>query len=406
MIIRHISGIVLLLSVLSFPGLVFASSAYTVLDLGTLGDGTGQSSAYGVMYDAQTGAVNVVGSYSTSANQPQQAFLYSYNIASQSGQLTNISPASASSSLAFAVSSNGMITGTIGGSDALNPFNSSTYQPFVGSTANTPASVIPASAQGFGINSSGQVVGQIDFGNTQHAFVATNSGGTWNVTDIGRNGANSANSSYAQAINNSGQIVGQDTWGGTQHATVWTGNTAVDLSSGLATSSIAKGINENGQIVGYYSTGNGVEQAALWQQDVNGNWVQSDVGSLSGAVLSSHAFSINSEGLIVGEYYVNGTDTKAFVYDSDTSTFEDLWSLIVGANPFSVLQSAAFITELDIPGIHNAIVGVGLVNGFEHAFLAFDPTDTPIPNPEPGTMALLGCGLAGLAMLRRRRRTA
>jgi len=424
------------------PSTGFAGSNYFIRDLGALIPTAGtvlDSSALGICYIDGPGSndfIYVVGEYQTTLSSSMTAFLYRIKadqITEPSkgrffdiGKVNDGASFSPTSNLALALSSDGRITGVEGNGLALNPFDAASYRAFrssVGDPATSSVVSAGVNTEGFGINNTGKVAGQMDSGSTQHAFVATGS----TITDLGHGGT-----SYAQGINDmaNAQIIGQDTWSNQLQATVWTVNASgallseTNLSAANANPSWAKGLNDSNVIVGYDSV-LGIDHAVEWTL-AGGVWTQSglDLGKLDNpdspdTIGFSHAFSVNTDGLVVGEYdYIfNGSHTtKSFIYNSSTNTLDglaagaayDLASLIA-SNPFTVLSSAAFITELDIPAINNAIAGVGLVDGHNHAFLAWDPLDPTlnngVPTPEPGTMALVGLGVLGAALLRKRMKT-
>jgi len=332
------------------------------------------------------------------------------------GFVTIQNPANSSlvNNMAFSVNSSGSIAGTSWSGSANNTLDfANTTKAFTsnitsiqsGNIAQSSVVGTQNSSQGFGINAAGTVVGQIDASGTQHAFSA--SSGSYNQpTDLGTGG----NTSYAQAINDSGQVVGQSN----NQAAVWTNNSpagGVELgANGVNSWSMAKGLNDSNDIVGYgYVNADGKETALLWDgSTVNGApaWNQRSIG-LGLNEDESYAFSINADGLVVGEYGSGSNDASAFIYDANTSQGYDLFSLLSssGKDIFSSLITAAFIDELNIPVIVNAIVGDGMVNGVRHAFIAWDPSSEPAgtPTPEPGTMLLFGLGAAGAAFMRRRK---
>lgn len=201
----------------------------------------------------------------------------------------------------------------------------------------------------YGINSSGQIVGESDIaGNTaSHAFIYANGVMTDLGTPIGATG------SYAVGINNNGQISGNSY---SSSGGVYTNNRAFLYSNGQMTSLgtlggdssyiLGNGINNNGQVVGMtwtssstiptgflYSNGQmtattGLSQAsaindsgqvagtaanghiALWN-----NGVVTDLGTLGGQ--NGWVGAINASGQIAGSSYITGgSNWHAFLYSN------------------------------------------------------------------------------------------
>ena len=146
-----------------------------------------------------------------------------------------------------------------------------------------------------GINSAGDVVGQITSGSTTHAFVYT-AGGFLDLGTLG--GAGSA----ANAINDSGAIVGwADNGSGQSRAFLYAGATMSDLGALGGANSVAWGISNGGVIVG--SASNGQESDPYFQQAFRyANGTMQALGTLPDG-LGSDAYTINSRGLVAGSSY-------------------------------------------------------------------------------------------------------
>lgn len=177
----------------------------------------------------------------------------------------------------------------------------------------------------FGINNSGQVVGQAELavynqsGNNysvDSAFLYT--GGT--MENLGTFGGMN---SYASGINNNGQVVGQaDLTGGTSsHAFLYTGGTMQDLGTlpGYTWISDARCINDSGQVAGWSENNSDYRHAFLYS-----GGTMEDLGTLGGA--ESWANGINDSGQVVGDALTGSNVTHAFLFSD--GGMEDLNDLI------------------------------------------------------------------------------
>jgi probable HAF family extracellular repeat protein len=167
---------------------------------------------------------------------------------------------------------------------------------------------IIAKTEGTSINNSATIVGISQYELNNHAFMWSN--GT--MTDLGNLGYD--RNVIAWGINNSGQIVGQSSVSGTTsgyvtHAFLYDQGVMSDLGTLGGRDSFANSINNNGQIVGYSATTDGNNHAFSYA-----NNTMTDLGTLQGANYSV-ASSINDRGQIVGY-----SGSQAFIYDTGVMT--------------------------------------------------------------------------------------
>jgi len=241
------------------------------------------------------------------------------------------------------------------------------------------------------INDNGVIVGESDYTSVDmsHACVWHPDGnGGYSITALDELGGCA---SLARGINNKGQIVGfsENTSGSSRFPCVWEpdgsgGYTFVNLATVHGQFSLACDINEKGQIVG-----RDVAHACLWEPDGSGGYTPTNLGILPGGEFSG-ANAINEKGQIVGSSDTqtilaafiatdddgdgNWTMTKlGSLVDPDTSPH--LWSARDINNNGQIALTALVYSSLDF-----------------HAFLL-----TPVP--EPGTLALLALG--GLFLLKK-----
>jgi probable HAF family extracellular repeat protein len=161
---------------------------------------------------------------------------------------------------------------------------------------------------GFGINDSGQVVGESFTATNAHAFLYSGTPGAGgSMADLGTLGGAG---SGATGINNFGEVVGaSDTRAfGIEHAfayfgTPGSGGRMVDLGTLGGSDSGANAVNDKGEITGDSNLpGDNASHAFIRTPDLG----MVDIGTLGGT--NSIGFAIDSAGQIVGQ------SGHAFVY--------------------------------------------------------------------------------------------
>jgi probable HAF family extracellular repeat protein len=303
-----------------------------------------------------------------------------------------------SRSVASGINDSGVVVGTA--YDASNGRHAFWYDG-----GNTLHMVSPDAQQAFGINNAGQIVGR----NTGSAFIYDNGAVTTlaadtaydineNAVAVGyaRSTTNyafsydngvmtnlgtlpDASTSSARAINDNGVIVGSSN----SNAFIYENGQIQDLLPNISRNNFAMDINNNNQVLGYYRNLDGQWDAFITE---NGSMTSYD---FDGA--NTTAYAINQQGAWVGSYQSGSMsfDTSALLMEADGTMVDLNAADILGAG-FDHLTRAYDIN------IHGQIVGYGLINGEDHAFLLN-------PVPVPAAVWLFGSGLIGLMGFSRRK---
>lgn len=342
---------------------------YSVTDLGVNPSGT-SSTAGGISSNGTyvAGSADIGGFTSDAA-------LWTNGSYSNAGSLTNLHL-----TFGYGVNSSGDVVGS-----TRKPGQNNVAFLYTGGVMYDMGTLGGDFGEANGINDSGVVVGTSSLvvnggGSPYRAFSYTVGGGMVNLGTLA-----GGSDSRGNAINSSGVIVGDSMTGsGDQYAFIYSGGvmTGLGLIPGGNNFTTATAISSNGLVTGYGYDSNWYYHSFYY----DGVTMVDITPSLSDDVL---AYGINASGYIVGRAYDGGQ--HAFVYDTSTSTKFDLNTLLDSSGAGWNLRNASAINDL------GQIVGSGIIGGQTHGFLL-----TPIPEPASIVSLLGGLGLLGIVLKRRR----
>lgn len=333
--------------------LLTASPIYRVVDLGSLG---GQSSAAAVNSSGQAAGWSLTPSLliqaMTSAGGAQANALDPAN----QGQAFGINDAGHSVGIRFDEYSQPVATQWL--------------------SDGTAVDLGAAQSYAMAINEGGAAVGS----QSGHAVRFTNSGSSDIRVD--------APWSAAYGINSGGEVTGtaQRSDGAFRAFVATAGDDVTMLGTLGGRSSYGNAINDAGLIAGAASTVSGYLHAFLWS-----NGGMQDLGTLTGSANSS-AYGINEHGQVVGYSQAAGGASHATLWQN--GSLRDLNELIA-------TDSGWLLVEARAVNDGGQIVGFGIFNGEQRAF-RLDPLESPDASavPEPGAIAMLLLGLAGIGARR------
>jgi probable HAF family extracellular repeat protein len=376
------TGLVILVSAIMLAGTAGAAPMYSLTDLGHFGGGTSFAVA---INDA-----GLITGYSDTETA-RHAFVWD----PVSRQMTDIGfLGTGDYSVGVDINGSGIVAGY---SSPFSEDHAFVWDPATGTMTDLGALGTGLDSHADGINASGFVTGYSHNGDTLPGGGRVYRAFLWDpvteeMTDIGTLGTGLY--SNGASINDSGQVAGHSDNGTERHAFVW--DPATNEMTDLGTleggdDSYSHEINALGQVVGTSNTYSDYH-GFLWDPATE---EMMDLGCL-GTGDYSVAMDINDYGLVAGMSYT-GSDYHAFIWDS-VDGMQDLNDLLDASGEGWTLYQAR---QLNNDGW---IVGAGLYEGQERAFL-LTPDTAPIPEPATITLMLsLGAGLAASRRVRRRKK--
>jgi len=245
-------------------------------------------------------------------------------------------------------------------------------------------------SKGYGINASGQVVGDSD----GRAFVTDQAG---HMIDLGASGADN---SYGLGINASGQVVGYLMMNGIRHAFITNSNgQIIDLGGLGREKSVAAAINDGGQVTGTYSTnygGFGYVDVNAFVYNPNGQVVNLGGSfsegrgiNVSGQVTGNNAgtaFVTDSSGQLVDLGSLDPNNANSIGYGINASGQVTGWSSIPGSAHAFVTNSSGQMIDLHSFGSNYSSEGLGInstgqvVGSFRENGYPLNPTRAFVTN--------------------------
>lgn len=347
------SSLILFVVMLSVP-MYGQRSAYTITNLGTLG---GPRSA--AMSINQAG--QVVG-HAQTIDGSVHAFVF------RGDGLLDLGTFGGAESYARRIGEQGWIVGRA--QDKTGAFRSFVSFPTSGliDISALDSRLQSAYSSAVDINNHGVIVG---YRQTEKAhMVARNRAFVYQdlrIVDLGTFGGEDG---VVAAINDRGEMVGYS--GREAHADyvnhrgiLWNGTTALDLGSLGGQRTTPTDINNRGEVVGYAQVKSGENRGFLF---VGGQL--RELGTLTDG-RQSFAYAINNHGQIVGASEASDGHLHAVIYSD--GVVKDLNELIPG-------QSGWVLTEARDVNDRGQIVGTGICNGEQRAFLLTPSDRSPHPH--------------------------
>lgn len=340
-----------------------SSVAYSIATLTSL---TGQA----VNIHSLTTAGLMTGSSTFGQANPAHAFLYAGGPVTDLGAL-----APGLDSVGYSVNQLGQVAGSAGMADGTRH----AFRYGFGRMSDL-GTMGYANSEAYGINFHGNVVGEVynaDF--RSRAFVYENGA----MKELGTLGGDS---SRAAAINDAGQIVGAAaTLDDAYHAFLYANGRMSDLGTLGGYASMATDINQLGQVVGDSITADGSYASFIY----TGGFM-TDLGAPAGrAVGFTNAHAVNNFGVVVGSLYERFIGDSGFVWQN--GQMQNLNELIDPAAGWHIVEAV----DVNDQG---QIAAYGCIGQTCDSLLL-----TPVPEPAPWAMLLLGLGWVSAARWRNRR---
>jgi len=236
----------------------------------------------------------------------------------------------------------------------------------------------------YGINSLGQIVGQINYGNIETPVFWSNSTALPQKLNVGDGGGGKYNAAYG--INSLGQIVGVLNYGDDIFKPViWTNSTALPQKLSLGDGGkggFALGINSLGQIVGFIFYG-GLPTPVFWPN------FTAPPQTLSSGEGGAGAFSINNLGQIVGAIGPEEITSTPVFWASSTALSqpltrgENVAAVARGINSLGQIVGVGVSGQINVKKkplfwANSTVLPQELSGGFGNAF---GIADMPMPMP-------------------------